>query len=133
MEGLKKIVNLIKKTGDKAIILDQNGDPAYVLMTIFDYERLILGKSEVVGLTEDELLDKINREIALWKDSQETNNNHLPIEEQDFSEKLRDYYDLGVVINDQNFSLADVYDRMSELQSLNKKQEEDHYYFEPVE
>jgi len=67
---LQQVIDLIEKTGDKAIVLDGN-KPAYVLMGLGDYERLILGKSEVQGLTEDELLDKINREIAVWKSEQE--------------------------------------------------------------
>lgn len=69
-DQLQNIIDLIQKTGDKAIVLEK-GRPAYVLMRLKDYEGLVLGKSEVRGLTEDELLDKMNREIAVWKDDQE--------------------------------------------------------------
>ncbi|MBU4332680.1 type II toxin-antitoxin system Phd/YefM family antitoxin [Patescibacteria group bacterium] len=69
-DQLQQITDLIEKTGDKAIVLKEN-KPAYVLMTLKDYERLILGKYEVKGLTEEELLDKINREIAVWRSGQE--------------------------------------------------------------
>lgn len=67
---LQLIIELIKKTSDKAIVLE--GDkPAYVIMALKDYEKLLLDHSEVRGLTENELLDKINREVAVWKSDQE--------------------------------------------------------------
>ena len=65
---LQKIINLIKKTGDRIIIFDNaNADNSYVIMDYNEYEKLIIGKSEVRGLTKNELLDKINRNIAIWK------------------------------------------------------------------
>lgn len=66
---LKQIIDLIKKTGDRLVILDQKG-AGFVMMDVKDYEKLILAKSEVKDLTEDELLDKINRDIAIWKANQ---------------------------------------------------------------
>lgn len=69
-DQLQNVIDLIQRTGDKAIVLEK-GKPSYVMMRIKDYEGLILGKSGVRGLTEDELLDKINREIAVWKSDQE--------------------------------------------------------------
>ena len=41
-----------------------------MVLALKDYENLVLGKSEVRGLTEDGLLDKINRDIAIWKSEQ---------------------------------------------------------------
>lgn len=63
---LNKIIGLIQKTGDKCVVFNQTNE-AYVVMTLKDYEKLVLGKSEVHNLTEDELLDKINRDIAVWR------------------------------------------------------------------
>lgn len=72
----QKAIDLIKKTGDKLIIFDSaKQDSAYVIMGLKDYENLVLGKSEVRGLTENELLDKINRDIAIWKSEQEFKEN----------------------------------------------------------
>ena len=74
--SLKKVIDLIKKTGDRCIVLNEDGEPTYVLMTFGDYEALVFGKSapEVAGLTENELLEKINRDIATWKVAQELEN-----------------------------------------------------------
>jgi len=68
---LQKAINLAKKTGDRLIVFDESGESAYVVMSLEEYERLAVNRSEVRGLTEDELLDKINRDIAIWKNEQD--------------------------------------------------------------
>ena len=71
-DQLQKAINLVKKTGDKLIVFDSaKPDNTFVILALKDYENLVLGKSEVRGLTEDELLDKINRDIAIWKSEQD--------------------------------------------------------------
>jgi len=75
-DQLQKAITLAKKTGDRLIVFDPtNTELTYVVMTIDDYERMVDKKSEVKGLTEDELLDKINRDIANWKSEQDYNEN----------------------------------------------------------
>jgi hypothetical protein len=120
MPNLEKLVNLLKKTGDKAIILNENGDPGYVIMTVNDYEDLILGKSGVSDLTEEELLDKINRDIAIWKDSQELK--ELSVDQYNFARDIGDYCTDNYFSDDNNLS-----------ENSDKPVEEDRYYFEPVE
>ncbi len=93
-EQLKKILNLIKKTGDRVIIFDAAApDDSYVVMDINRYTEMALGEKIVLtesaesveseknakntektvlneekeNLTEEDLTDKINREISLWK------------------------------------------------------------------
>lgn len=123
-ENLEKIINLIKKTGDKAIILDAQGDPSYVIMTVPDYERLMLGKSEVLGLTEQELLDKINRDINFWKEA--SGQPESTIDQYDFLKNFEELTDdEGLVDSESNFS------NFSE--DTGKSVDEDRYYFEPVE
>jgi len=96
-EQLKKILNLIKKTGDRVVIFDASApDDSYVVMGLDSYvqvagtpvenrevikesapkleENIVVpepdfkapeGKSK--NLTEEDLTDKINREISMWK------------------------------------------------------------------
>ena len=71
---LKRILKLIHKTGDKYIVTDSETDDSYVILALNDYEKLITDKSAINGLTEDELLDKINRDIAVWKNEQKNGN-----------------------------------------------------------
>lgn len=69
---LQKALNLSKKTGDRIIVFDNSeSQNPYVVMDLEEYEKLIVGHSEVRGLTENELLDKINRDIAIWKTDSE--------------------------------------------------------------
>lgn len=96
-EQLKKILNLIKKTGDRVVIFDANnpGD-SYVVMDIDRYASMVTDQKELVqnipvetleteispvntvksveneNLTEEDLTDKINREISLWKNRENT-------------------------------------------------------------
>ena len=92
-----------------------------MIMTVADYEDLILGKSGVSGLTEVELLDKINRDIAIWKDSQELR--ELSVDQYNFAKDLGDYIPEGNLPNlgdNSGNEAANIVD-------------EDRYYFEPVE
>ena len=71
---LQKAINLAKKTGDKLIIYDiTKPDNTYVIMSLNQYEDIVVEKSEVRGLTEEELIDKINRDVAIWKSDQNQN------------------------------------------------------------
>jgi len=92
-EQLKKILNLIKKTGDRVIIFDGNApEDSYVIMGLDSYAAglnsspaskvsqiqeaplntpvkadLSADSEESENLTEEDLTDKINREISMWK------------------------------------------------------------------
>ena len=85
-EQLKKILQLIKQTGDRVIIYDgANPDDSYVVMDVNHYlktvtlnphknsekDDFIEEKKEKTApksdLTDEDLTDRINREISLWK------------------------------------------------------------------
>jgi len=91
-EQLKKILNLIKKTGDRVIVFDASApEESYVIMDFDRYSNMVLIKEPVAreaaikpikseispaindlddkkeNLTEEDLTDKINREISMWK------------------------------------------------------------------
>ncbi|MCU0679455.1 MAG: hypothetical protein MUC28_03370 [Planctomycetes bacterium] len=72
-QQLQKAINLAKKTGDRLLVFDpKQEDLVYVVMSLTEYEKIVIGRSEVRNLTEDELLDKINRDIAIWKSEQDS-------------------------------------------------------------
>lgn len=97
-DQLQKAINLAKKTGDKLIVFDSSRpDNVFMVLSLKDYENLVLGKSEVRGLTEDGLLDKINRDIAIWKSDQAEADNsesipnsfrELPVREENFEKSM---------------------------------------------
>ena len=101
---LKKILNLVKITGDRVVVYDaQESEETFVLMNLNSYESLVLQDSKLnknnfqaevnnelelnkkdddselenqiknknrKELTEEDLTDKINREISLWKNQE---------------------------------------------------------------
>lgn len=89
---LKRIFNLIQKTGDRLIVADNSTDEVFAIMNIDDYESLfdcgfdyhdediceceedecdICDCQKVISdLTEQEMLKKINNDVAEWRDVQ---------------------------------------------------------------
>ncbi len=59
MVNLNDIINLAKTDGGKFFVIDEQGDPKLVIMSIEDYQRLLLGKLK----KQVEDVEKINREI----------------------------------------------------------------------
>jgi accessory colonization factor AcfC len=104
MKKLKRILDLIKKTGDRYIFDDNQGN-SFVILNINDYENLVLKNSPVKNLSEDELLNKINKDIAVWK----------AVQTEEKEEQLAG--------NFANFKQANEADSVGD----------DQYYFEPVE
>ncbi len=83
-QQFKKIINLIKKTGDRMVVLDSSApESSYVVMDIDEYEKIITHNRNVKNLTEEEMLDKINRDIAVWKSEKDLEDN----------EKIKDFKD----------------------------------------
>lgn len=106
-DSLKKIIRLMGKTGDRCIIFDNPNDDAYVIMTFDEYEALVEKKEEISQLTEKQFLDRINREISVWKSVQQ----------------------------DENFSDEFIHAKKdsTERESLKKDINDDVYYFEPID
>jgi len=73
MKNLNRVLDLIKKTGDRFIFEDTVGE-LFVIQRLDDYENTVLKNNQVKYLSEEELLNKLNKDIALWKASQEEEN-----------------------------------------------------------
>lgn len=94
---LQKAINLAKKTGDRIIIFDSaRPSDAYAVMSLDEYERLVVKRCEVSGLTEEELIDKINRDIANWKNKNEYGGVGMgitdPESEEEKNKTMEDFY-----------------------------------------
>lgn len=109
---IQEVIQLIHKTGDRCIVVNPTTKTSFVLMSLRDYQGLVSRGQDVRNLTEIELLDKINQDIALWRMQQtEMENTELAAAEEvaEISE---------IPAND------------AELQNENK--EEEKFYFEPT-
>lgn len=67
-----RLIRLAKQTGDRLIIHDPIDGEDVVMMGIDAYEALALGGRERVReFSSDQLLDQINRDIAIWRSSKD--------------------------------------------------------------
>lgn len=63
----KKLKEALELLGGKAVIKDQ--DQYFILLSLSEFKKI--KKEGVEGLTKQELVDKINNDIASWKVTQE--------------------------------------------------------------
>jgi len=66
----KDLKELIDLSGGRYIIVE-DGRPKYIVMNFDEYRSAVLDRKKVKSLTEEELVKKINEDIALWKENQE--------------------------------------------------------------
>ena len=119
---MEKIISLIKRTGDRCVVVDVEGNPLYVMLSLTEYEKLISGSENLAALNEDEMLDKITRDVAIWRASQQ-------------EQQLRDWDSVENAISEAKGTQAvpPVANVENSLNKEDKKQKEDQYYFEPIE
>lgn len=63
MANLQDIINLAKADGGKFFVMDEAGEAKLVIMSVDDYEKLLLGKLQKQVKQQAEDVEKINREI----------------------------------------------------------------------
>jgi len=51
-------------------IIVENGQPKYIVMNFDEYRTAVLDRKSVQALTEEELIERINSDIALWREKQ---------------------------------------------------------------
>lgn len=73
--GFDRLLELAQRSGDRLIIYDRFGHNHKVIVDLDDYEHMLLvdereeAYEDVRQLSEGELIDKINRDIAMWRSS----------------------------------------------------------------
>jgi len=65
---LDRIMRLVRRTRDRFVVLDKDTDEAFVLMNLSEYEQLLNGTDPIESLPEEEMLQKINNDIARWRE-----------------------------------------------------------------
>lgn len=75
-----RLTRLSRQTGDRIILHDSTTGESTVFLNLDEYERLVLEKKDVRELSSEQLLDQINRDIAIWRTNQQ-----MEEEEEHFS------------------------------------------------
>ncbi|MCX6781502.1 MAG: hypothetical protein NTW66_00020 [Candidatus Magasanikbacteria bacterium] len=92
---LKRLFNLIRETGDRLIIADNESDDVFAVMSLPEYENLAqlrkmdwtpdevpaLIPRQIGDLNEQEMLEKINHDIADWRGVQKKNEAEMAVED----------------------------------------------------
>lgn len=110
--SLDHLIDLAQRTGDRLIVHDPIEGRDVVIMDVREYEKMWDEKQEteadVRGLSGRGLLDKINRDIAVWRADQDMENdweNEMMDEEfgsDDFNPHNDDWYHIGDVMNERS-------------------------------
>ncbi|PIT87971.1 MAG: hypothetical protein COU31_00195 [Candidatus Magasanikbacteria bacterium CG10_big_fil_rev_8_21_14_0_10_40_10] len=125
---IDNLFRLMRLTSDRAIIPDTESERLFVIIDGSEYEQIIGHKSSLLGLSEEDMMNRINKDIALWR-------------AQNSSENL-DWYegnDYGSVSKDKGLPQSDFDSFVKEETPPEKKPEifdyevEDPLYFENVE
>lgn len=76
----------MEKAGGKYIFIEKD-KPRYIVMGWEEYKKSLENYPNVKSLTEEELVDRINSDIAAWRENQTDNSKELLTDE---IEKLED-------------------------------------------
>ncbi|HRY36772.1 MAG TPA: hypothetical protein P5230_02760 [Candidatus Magasanikbacteria bacterium] len=78
----KDLFRLLRQTDGRGVLADgENGD-LYVILPASEYEKLTSGTHhQIANLNEDEMLEKVNKEIAFWHSLQEEKKKYEEFEE----------------------------------------------------
>jgi hypothetical protein len=131
---LQKAIELAAYTGDKIIVIDENNDRGTVLISLDEYERMMLGEDKIKNieddLTGDDWLDKINREITLGKgvDEEEDGSEEEARIEDDFLPSENVFSDIAPVKEDE--PIAEEIEELPEVKESEPESEENLYYYE---
>ena len=83
---LDRIIKLVRRTGDRFVIMDKETEETMVLMNLNEYESLLNDTSSLEDLEEEDMLNKLNHDISRWQ-TQKTRQ-PMPVWEDDRKESL---------------------------------------------
>lgn len=138
---INRIIKLVRKTGDKVVLMDNESDAVMMLMELGAYEKMLSNTPQPVEqLTEEELMERINRDVAVWrayndKQQQETIDKVLEKNELKPLNKAKNTpVELVSEMPEkptENFSGA--IDREDSASDIVAEEDEEKFYLEPIE
>lgn len=125
IKNLEQVLELAYKTGDRVIVVSENHEP-FVILAFKEYQALMSHNTNLQELTEQELLEKINRDIAVWKASQEDFAADYNLDQFKFNPKIEQ----APMSNVQTPAPAKIEEPVANSVVA---EEEEKYYIEPVD
>lgn len=96
-DSFEQIEKLMRIIGGKAIIVE-NGKPSFVVINADEYTGFECTEDSVGSDTE--LIEKINKDITIWKNKQKER--EMKQLEKDFTQSEKDERKIEIVENDAN-------------------------------
>ena len=118
--SIEKAIKIAHKTGDRLILVDTVKDTAMVMMSLEKYEEMLVDSNENLGLTDGNMIDKINRDIAVAKNVDEGVDNY-----DSFTLNSESEVDDEVEELEDDFDEEDDCEMDEELDSFNRYEEDD--------
>lgn len=143
---IDRVVKLVRRTGDKVVLMDNESDAVMMLMELGSYEKMLANSEGVEKLTEEELMEKINRDVAVWRaynDRERLENFDAILEKSPISRENSavspivtpaDHF--AEEIPEQSFSVPKQPTNISREESASDiiaEEDEEKFYLEPVE
>lgn len=131
---LERAFKLVKKTGDKAIVFEKDSDDAVVLMNLEGYENLLEAgnRSDITDLTEEELMEKINKDVAVWRAFNEKNHAEMEIYSRPPDVKREEFAMPAERPSAQNFAAPEE-EVLKNIPRETQETTEEKFYLEPIE
>ncbi|KKP59622.1 MAG: hypothetical protein UR53_C0001G0122 [Candidatus Magasanikbacteria bacterium GW2011_GWC2_34_16] len=142
---LDKLMNLLKRTGDRLAVLDKDNDNVLMMMSIEEYERLLSGNEAWEELDEGEMLDKVERDIARWRehhdweddDYDEEDNSETPTTlDENFNpitDEETEPEEIEENIKPNQETETEKFGTVESLADVPQEEEEEKFYIEPIE
>lgn len=80
---LKDLFRLLRQTKGRGVLADSETGELFVILPALEYDRLTSGthRQIIANLNEEEMLEKVNKEIAFWHSLQEEKQKYEEFEE----------------------------------------------------
>ena len=151
---LDRVLRLVRRTGQQCVVFDREQDAGLVVMDLDKYEKMLDNADGVRDLSETDMLDKINRDLSLWREKHESESAAELAEALDFNADNSKNYEssepqtspispepefqsevekpLNLAENSDDLTADSVADEVN-LSDIPHDNEEEEFYLEPIE
>ncbi|KKR03768.1 MAG: hypothetical protein UT30_C0019G0004 [Candidatus Uhrbacteria bacterium GW2011_GWF2_39_13] len=151
-QHLKRVLNLVRRTGDTMVVVDKDGSDAFVVMDLDRYEHLLDETSffdeEIDDFSQESIPSEIQEsESTIWDVMQTTDGegetwNLDKLSEEELSDLEKNYKEFAarhetIKQNESNKSDVEHPEKEKEIENQQKKNDEEYgeeqFYLEPIE
>ncbi len=99
--SLDRLINLARRTGDRLIVHQPEKGEDIVIMDVGEYELLMDKRQDVRNLSDRQLLDQINRDIAIWRANDKLEDEEIFGDFSSEKEEEKDWFSAGNILGER--------------------------------